>query len=250
MYRIASQTSRALASRARGTLAIPVVGPVVGQLVDPRRPAVAAAGPDRFGLDRAGLDRAGLDRELMRKAIHLLVALVPPLASVHLSLTMGLLMAGTLFYTVAEAMRLTGMRVAVVSGLTAAAARPGDAGFVLGPVTLGLGAMLALLLYPLPASAIAIYALAFGDAAASVVGMACAGRRLPLNRNKTVAGSLACFAAVFLITVALTADARLSAAVAAAAMTIEALSGRDLDNLLLPVGVGMVAQAVRMLPAA
>lgn len=189
---------------------------------------------------------AGLDRELMRKAIHLLIALAPPLASVHLHLAMGLLMGGTLFYTVAEVMRLTGVRVAVVSGLTAAAARPGDTGFVLGPVTLGLGAMLALLLYPLPASAIAIYALAFGDAAASVVGMACAGRRRPPH-GKTVAGSAACFAAVFLVTFALTADVRLSAATAAAAMTIEALSGRDLDNLLLPVGVGLVVQAARTL---
>lgn len=189
---------------------------------------------------------AGLDRELMRKAIHLLIALAPPLASVHMHLAMGLLMAGTLFYTVAEAMRLTGVRVAVVSGLTAAAARPGDTGFVLGPVTLGLGAMLALLLYPLPASAIAIYALAFGDAAASVVGMACAGRRRPPH-GKTVAGSAACFAAVFLVTFALTADVHLSAAAAAAAMTIEALSGRDLDNLLLPVGVGLVVQAARTL---
>ncbi|CAI8006422.1 hypothetical protein GBAR_LOCUS4711 [Geodia barretti] len=130
----------------------------------------------------------GFDRELIRKAIHLLVALVPPLASVHLPLTMGLLMAGTLFYTAAEGMRLAGLRVAVVSGLTVAAARPRDTGFVLGPVTLGLGAMLALLLYPLPASAIAIYALAFGDAAASLIGMAFAGWRMPLNRNKTVAG--------------------------------------------------------------
>ena len=190
----------------------------------------------------------GFDRELIRKAIHLLVALVPPLASVHLPLTMGLLMAGTLFYTAAEGMRLAGLRVAVVSGLTVAAARPRDTGFVLGPVTLGLGAMLALLLYPLPASAIAIYALAFGDAAASLIGMAFAGWRMPLNRNKTVAGSLACFVAVFLVTLTLTADVRLSTVVAIAAMTIEALSGRDLDNLLLPVGVGMVAQAARVLP--
>lgn len=212
---------------------VPQTSPVL--LAEPRRPASAAP--------------AGLDRELMRKAIHLLIALAPPLASVHPHLAMGLLMAGTLFYTVAEAMRLTGVRVAVVSGLTAAAARPGDAGFVLGPVTLGLGAMLALLLYPLPASAIAIYALAFGDAAASVVGMACAGRRRPPH-GKTAAGSAACFAAVFLVTVTLTADARLSAAAAAAAMTIEALSGRDLDNLLLPVGVGMVVQAARTSGAA
>ena len=33
-------------------------------------------------------------------------------------------------------------------------------------------------------------------------------------------------------------------------MTIEALSGRDLDNLLLPVGVGMVVQAARTSGAA
>lgn len=163
MYRIAPQTSRPvqlLPALAQPTLRMPA---------------------------RARAD--GLDRELIRKAIHLLVALVPPLAAVNLPVTMGLLMAGTLFYTAAEAMRLTGIRVAVVSGLTVAAARPGDTGFVLGPVTLGLGAMLALLLYPLPASAIAIYALAFGDSAASVIGMAFAGRRMPLNRNKTVPGT-------------------------------------------------------------
>ncbi len=223
MYRIAPQTSRTLD-----------LLPALTQPA-PRMPA------------RAGLAE-GLDRELIRKAIHLLVALVPPLASVNLPVTMGLLMAGTLFYTAAEAMRLAGIRVAVVSGLTVAAARPGDTGFVLGPVTLGLGAMLALLLYPLPASAIAIYALAFGDSAASVIGMAFAGRRMPLNRNKTVAGSAACFAAVFLVTITLTADLRLSIAVAVVAMTVEALSGRDLDNLLIPVGVGMVVQAVRALP--
>ena len=74
MYRIVPQTSRRLQllpELAQPTLRTPARGRV-----------------------------AGLDRELMRKAIHLLVALVPPLASVHLHLAMGLLMAGTLFYTV------------------------------------------------------------------------------------------------------------------------------------------------------
>ncbi len=229
MYRIASQTSR-----------------TVELLPAPAQPALRM--PVRAGLAASAGLAEGLDRELIRKAIHLLVALVPPLASVNLPVTMGLLMAGTLFYTAAEALRLAGVRVAVVSGLTVAAARPCDTGFVLGPVTLGLGAMLALLLYPLPASAIAIYALAFGDSAASVIGMAFGGRPMPLNRHKTVAGSAACFAAVFLVTMTLTADLRLSIAVAVAAMSVEALSGRDLDNLLVPVGVGMVVQAVRALP--
>ena len=222
MYRIASQTSHTFR--------------LLPALVGSRAQTLAHTGVTD-----------GLDRELIRKAIHLLVALVPPLASVHLPFTMGLLVAGTLFYTAAEAMRLAGIRVAVVSGLTVVAARPTDSGFVLGPVTLGLGAMLALLLYPLPASAIAIYALAFGDSAASVVGMACSGWRMPVNRKKTVAGSLACYAAVFLATFTLTTDVRLSTIAAAAAMMVEALSGRDLDNRLIPVGVGMVVQVARVL---
>ena len=209
-----------------------------------RVPALGRPAPRGAAYPVAG---AGLDRELIRKAIHLLVALVPPLASVHFQLTMGLLAAGTLFYVAAEAMRLTGMRVALVSDLTVVAARARESGFVLGPVTLGLGAMLALLLYPLPASAIAIYALAFGDAAASVIGMAFAGPRLRLNPTKTVAGSLACFAAVFLITVTLTSDSRLSIVVATVAMSVEAASPRDLDNLLIPVFVGLVVHAAAAL---
>ena len=221
MYRIAPQTSHI--SRLRLALTNP--GPQV-------------LGPQ-------GLANS-LDRELVRKSIHLLVALVPPLAAVHLIMAIGFLMAGILFYTAAEAMRLAGIRVALVSGLTVVAARPADTGFVLGPVTLGLGAMLALLLYPLPASAIAIYALAFGDAAASVIGMTFSGWRMPLKWKKTVAGSLACFTVVFLVTFTLTVSLPLSVAVAAAAMTIEALSGRDLDNLLIPVGVGFVVQAAKV----
>lgn len=160
----------------------------------------------------------------------MLVALVPPMASVHFQWTIGLLAAGTLFYVAAEAMRLAGIPVAVVSDLTMVAARAREYGFVLGPVTMGLGTMVALLLYPLPAAAIAIYALAFGDAAASVIGMVFRGPRMPLNRTKTVAGSLACFAVVFLITVILVADSRLSIVVASAAMTIEAASPRDVDK--------------------
>lgn len=182
----------------------------------------------------------GLDRELIRKAIHLLVAIVPPLASLHFQLAMGLIAAGTLFYIAAETMRLAGIRVTLVSDLTVAAARERECGFVLGPVTLGIGTMLALLLYPLPASLIAIYALAFGDAAASVIGIAVGGPRIPLNRTKTVAGSLSCLSAVLLVTVVLTADPLLAIVVSAVAMIIEALSPRDLDNLLLPVGVGIV----------
>lgn len=117
------------------------------------------------------ISSAELQTELFRKSIHFLIALVPPLASIHLAATMALLGAGTMVYAVAELLRLQGRTVVFISGVTRRAARDRDQGrFVLGPITLGLGAMLALLLYPEPAAVVAIYALAFGDGLASLVG--------------------------------------------------------------------------------
>ena len=104
-----------------------------------------------------------LKTEVIRKAIHILVALVPLIAAVDIHFTIGLLAGGTLFYILAENARRRGRSIILVSDLTLIASRGRDNGkFVLGPVTLGVGAMLALLLYPEPASVIAIFALAFG----------------------------------------------------------------------------------------
>jgi len=80
-------------------------------------------------------------------------------------------MGGILFYTCAESLRFLGFSLPVVSSLTAAVLRKKEQGrFALAPVTLGLGALLALLFFPpLPAAA-AIYALAFGDSASLLIG--------------------------------------------------------------------------------
>ena len=60
-----------------------------------------------------------------------------------------LLAAGIIVYATCESLRMSGREVPVISRVTALAARRRDAGkFVLGPITLGLGAMLALMLYP------------------------------------------------------------------------------------------------------
>jgi len=109
--------------------------------------------------------------EIVRKALHLLIAFVPLLAGIDVRATMTLLAAGTLFYVFAERLRIEGQPVLLISDLTIIASRERDKGrFVLGPVTLGVGAMLSLLLYPSTAAAIAIYALAFGDGFASLAG--------------------------------------------------------------------------------
>lgn len=186
--------------------------------------------------------------EIVRKALHLLIAFVPLLAGVDLRVTMMLLAGGTLFYVFAERLRIEGRPVLVISDLTVIASRERDRSrFVLGPVTLGIGAMLSLLLYPSTAAAIAIYALAFGDGFASLAGKLFRSPSIPFTRNKTLAGTAACFIAVLLGTWKLTGRLSIAFAVAAAATMLELIPIRDFDNLILPVGTGFVATYILQL---
>jgi len=180
--------------------------------------------------------------EIVRKSLHFLIALVPLLASVNLPATLGLLAAGTLFYSFAEVSRLRGVPIPLVSALTLIASREKDRkGFVLGPVTLGIGAMLALILYPLPAASLAIYALAFGDGIASLAGTMLRGPRVPFLQGKTLSGSLACFAAVFTVTLAVTQRPVDALVIGAASSLLEAIPAGNFDNIILPAGVGLLA---------
>jgi dolichol kinase len=200
--------------------------------------------------DRVYNSRIGrqLRTELIRKAIHLLIALVPLLAAIDVGLTMGLLGAGTLFYIFAENARRHGVSILLVSDLTVVASREQDRGrFVLGPVTLGIGAMLALLLYPGKASIIAIYALAFGDSAASLVGKSVGGLRIPFANGKTFAGTFACFFVVLIVAYRLTGDWTTSFVVGTATALFEVFPTTDMDNIIIPVGTGFVAHHLLVL---
>jgi dolichol kinase len=181
--------------------------------------------------------------ELVRKSMHFLIALSPGMAALNRPLTVALLMAGTLFYALMETLRLSGVEVPLVSSLTSMASRPRDKDrFVLGPVTLGLGALLALLLYPSPAVSIGIYALAFGDGFASLVGKTFGKHRPAFMLGKSVEGSLACFSAVFVTAYGVSRRCTVAFAAALTAAMVEALPLEDYDNLALPVIVGFVAQ--------
>jgi dolichol kinase len=180
--------------------------------------------------------------ELVRKSIHLLIGIVPGLAAINLNLTLGLLASGTLIYALSESLRMSGVEVPLVSQVTALAARRRDSGrYVMGPVTLGLGAMLSLLLYPNPAASIAIYALAFGDGLSSLVGKLFGTVRLPFTGGKSLEGSLTCMLAVFVASFAVSGAALPSLAIAVFATAVEAMPLKDLDNIALPVLTGAIA---------
>jgi dolichol kinase len=181
--------------------------------------------------------------ELVRKSMHFLIALSPSMAAVNRPLTVALLMAGTLFYTLMETLRLSGVEVPLVSSLTSMASRPRDRDrFVLGPVTLGLGALLALLLYPSPAASIGIYALAFGDGFASLIGKTFGRHRPKFMFGKSIEGTLACFSAVFVAAYGVSRRFPVAFVTALVAALVEALPLEDYDNITLPVSVGFVAQ--------
>lgn len=182
-----------------------------------------------------------LQTEFYRKAIHLLVAFVPMMASINYLATLGLLGAGTILYTIAEKLRFDGVYIPLISDLTVIASRKRDTGrFVLGPVTLAVGAMAALLFYPNVASALAIYALAFGDGLASLVGKLAGRIEIPFTNGKTVAGSSACFLVVLSISLQVTGSAPLSLITASAATLLEIIPMKDFDNILIPAVTGLV----------
>ena len=182
--------------------------------------------------------------EALRKSIHFLIALSPSLAALNYTLAVAALGFGTLGYAVMEQLRLSGVQVPLVSALTRMASRPRDAqGFVLGPVTLGLGALLALLLFPFPAASIAIYALAFGDGFAGLAGKLYGRIRPDFLLGKSLEGSLSCFAAAFTAALLVSRSPLVAFAAALTATAAEALPLEDYDNIVLPLLVGI---AVRM----
>jgi dolichol kinase len=192
---------------------------------------------------RSRLELSEIKSEIIRKSIHFLIALSPLMVSVSRTFTVFFIITGTLFYAYMETLRLSGIMVPFVSSLTDAASRSRDKGrFVLGPVTLGLGALLALLLYPSPAASIAIYALAFGDGFASLAGKLFGRVRPSFLYGKSLEGSLACFTAVFISAWQVSRSFHVSLVAALTAALAEALPLDDLDNLVIPIAVGFAVQ--------
>ena len=179
--------------------------------------------------------------ELIRKSIHFLIALSPVMAALNLTFTLAALMVGIIAFICFESLRLKGVQIPLVSSLTILSSRPRDQGrFVLGPVTLGLGAFLALAFYPPETASIAIYALAFGDGFAGLVGKIFGRNRPFFLYGKSLEGTMACFFAVLIASLRVCHNLPISLAAACTASVVEALPLEDFDNVVLPFVVGLV----------
>ena len=79
---------------------------------------------------------------------------------------------------------------------------------------------------------------------ASLAGKLFRSPSIPFTRNKTLAGTTACFLAVLLGTWKLTGRLSIAFTIAVAATMLELVPIRDFDNLILPVGTGLVATTI------
>jgi len=186
--------------------------------------------------------------ELIRKGIHSLIALAPWLAGMNRSHTALLLMGGVFFYALVESLRFVGFSPPLTSSVTRSVLRKREEGrLALGPVTLGLGALLAIILFPPQAAAAGIYALAFADSAATLTGKFFGRIRPAFLAGKSIEGSLACFAVAALACFWVFRDWRIAVATGLVSMLVEAFSIRDFDNLLLPLAAGFTAMLTAFL---
>ncbi len=180
-------------------------------------------------------------KELFRKSIHICSSLIPLFLKLAYWPVIGLLILAVITYTISELLRARDKNIPVISKVTEIAARKRDENrFVLGPVTLVCGILCAALLLPLDCARVGIFALAFGDGLASLMGKLIGKITIPGAHGKTAAGSLTCFFAVFISTYACCRNCLLSLIVALCAMFIEILPLSDFDNLIIPPAIGWI----------
>ncbi len=185
-------------------------------------------------------------KELFRKSIHICSAFVPYFLSLFYRQVIILLCIVLIVYSISEIFRLKGYTIPLVSKITETAARKRDANkFVLGPVTLVCGILLASLLLPLDCARVGIFALSFGDGFASLTGRFLGKVSIPFSGGKTAAGSLSCFFAVYISTFICSGNTLVSLIVAFAAMIIELLPIKDFDNLVIPISIGALFMFLR-----
>ena len=180
-------------------------------------------------------------KELFRKSIHICSSFVPLFLKLAYWTVIGLLVLALVVYTVSEILRSKNIEIPIISNITEIAARKRDENhFVLGPVTLVCGILLAALLLPLDCARVGIFALAFGDGLASLMGKLFGKITIPGAHGKTAAGSLTCFLAVFVSTFCCCGCTLTSLLVAFCAMCIEVLPIADFDNLIIPPAIGCI----------
>lgn len=189
---------------------------------------------------QSGIQAKALESEIFRKSLHLSIFFAAPLASISMGISITALIVGMSFYSCFEFCRIRGKHLPFITEITLHALRRDMSPFFdLGPITSGLGALFALLLFPEKVAWVAIAALALGDGLAGVFGrISCRGHGTTFSR-KSVASSFGCYCGVYLSCLCISQMIVESLIVATVATLAEALPLRELDNIVMPIVTGI-----------
>ena len=183
--------------------------------------------------------------DFVREAIHASGFTVPILVVLFgLPIVVSFIGGVIALYVMSELLRLDGKSLPIVSAITRRAASQVEMNdFAAAPLFFAIGILATLLIFPAPASSAAIGIFAFGDSAASIFGGLISRTPLPLNKGKSLEGSLAGFFFAFLAG-SFYISPLFALIGAAVAMFIEWLPLPVNDNILIPLFTGLVLWAI------
>jgi len=177
-------------------------------------------------------------QELRRKGIHACALFVPLFSGVNYMLTLELLLTITFVYAVSECARLNGVGFPVLSYITRSCVRSSERrSFAFAPVTLALGVLLSLVLFPTLIACVTIAILACADSMATIVGKFHGKIRIPYNHRKSLEGSAAFFITAF-VCAAIYLPLKTALIVSLVSCIIESLALTH-DNITIPLGTGL-----------
>ncbi len=178
-------------------------------------------------------------QEFRRKGVHACSLLIPWLAGVSYLLTVMAIIVTTILYIASEWARLNGIRFPLFSPITKLCVRSSERRkFAMAPVTLALGVVLSLVLFPALIACVTIAILACADSMATIVGRFYGKIRIPYNQKKSLEGCVAFFITAFICAV-IYVPLKTALIVSLVSCIIESLPG-EFDNISIPLGTGLV----------
>jgi len=142
-------------------------------------------------------------------------------------------------YVFSELLRSRGIPNPAVSRLTRMARRHTEhGGIITGPLLLGAGILITILLFEFPVYLPAILTVAVSDALSALVGRRFGTVHVFKLRNRTLEGSLAFFFSALGIMLS-TTPVRVALPATVLATFLEMVSVHNIDNLLIPVGMAV-----------
>lgn len=188
-----------------------------------------------------------MKNEVFREFIHACGFMVPMLVdAIGLITAASIIIAVTMLYVASEIALLEGRNIPIMSWVIRQAATEAELyEFASAPIFFALGILLTLILFPSPISHASIAAFTIGDSTATLVGSTLGRHNLPINRGKTLEGSLAAIIATFIAALAYTRP-ETAAATAVIAVAIEASPLPLNDNLTVPILTAALLMAINV----